>query len=247
MLTPTTLAGVRGTKFEVNVGKDGSTAVNVYEGRVAARPRLAELEELPDAIVQKTESLNNVVASLESSEQIVESGQTLSVKKSETDKILKDSGIAEVIAKVRPDVRLGMSDDEIQKAIAIIEKSVEESEKKEQLKKKSEIKMQEKVQKIKEKEFEKKLKEYEELIAVEKQKLEDSKKVNDVIKERNAKEKAVLMKRIEQVVGKSSETLLLKDGTKVEGVIFQDGGNYIVLTPHGKEVYPESQVDGIEL
>ncbi|MCE9501362.1 MAG: FecR domain-containing protein, partial [Leptospira sp.] len=246
-LSPTSLAGVRGTKFEMNVSSDGSSVVNVIEGKVASRPRLSQVEDLPESLVQKSEMLSNVVSSLESNEQIMEKGQFVSIKKSDTDKMIKETGVSEVIAKANLEIKNGMSNAEIQKEIEKIEKSVEESEKKESLKKKIEFKNQVKIEKIKDQELARKIKEYEELIAVEKKKLEDSRKVNDVIKERNIKEKEILMKRIEQIVGKSSETLILKNGIKIQGVIFQEGSTYIVLTPHGKETYPEDQVEGLEL
>ncbi|NUM42667.1 MAG: hypothetical protein HUU45_13665, partial [Leptospiraceae bacterium] len=177
----------------------------------------------------------------------VEKGQSVSVKKSDTEKILKETGVSEIVAKIKPDVKIGMSPEEIQKAIEKIEKAVEASEKKEDLKKKKEIKTIPKIETIKNKDLEQKIKEVEELISIEKKKLESETSTKTAIKERNAKDKAVLMKRIEQIVGKSSERLILKDGRKLEGVIFQESGNYIVLTPDGKEIFTEEQVEGMDL
>ena len=171
----------------------------------------------------------------------------VSVKKSDTEKILKETGVSEIVAKIKPDIKVGMSQDEIQKAIQKIEKAVEESEKKEELKKKKEIKTIPKIETIQNKELEQKIKEVEELISIEKKKFESDASTKTAIKERNQKDKAILMKRIEQIVGKSSETLVLKDGRKVQGVIFQEAGSYIVLTPYGKETFTEEQVEGMEL
>ncbi|MBE7411015.1 MAG: FecR domain-containing protein [Leptospiraceae bacterium] len=247
IVTPTSLAGVRGTKFEIGVSSDGSSNLFVIEGKVATRPRIADVEDLPKEIVQKNEVLANAIQSVESTEQVVEKGQSVSVKKSDTEKILKETGVSEIVAKIKPDVKIGMSPEEIQKAIEKIEKAVEASEKKEDLKKKKEIKTIPKIETIKNKDLEQKIKEVEELISIEKKKLESETSTKTAIKERNAKDKAVLMKRIEQIVGKSSERLILKDGRKLEGVIFQESGNYIVLTPDGKEIFTEEQVEGMDL
>ena len=59
-------------------------------------------------------------------------------------------------------------------------------------------------------------------------------------------QKAQLMKRIEQITGKATETLVLKNGTRVEGVIIQEGDTYHVLTTEGKKSFTESQVEGTE-
>ncbi|MCC6274490.1 MAG: FecR domain-containing protein [Leptospiraceae bacterium] len=245
--TPTALAGVRGTKFEMSVSPDGSSTLNVYEGKVATRPRIAEVEDLPKEILQKNEILNTAIASVETIEQVVEQGQKVSVSKADTAKILKETGVSEIVAKIKPDIKIGMSPEEIQKAIEKVEKEVEASEKKEELKKKKEIKAVPKIEKIQNKELDQKIKEIEELISIEKKKFETEDTTKKAIKERNAKDKAILMKRIEEIVGKSAETLVLKDGRKIQGVIFQDAGNYIVLTPDGKEIFTEEQVEGMDL
>jgi hypothetical protein len=90
------------------------------------------------------------------------------------------------------------------------------------------------------------LKEFSELIAIEKQKLE-SETASSAVKERNGKQEEVLIKRIEQITGKSFETLILKSGKKVKGVIFLENNQYYVLTPEGQETYKEEEAEGIEL
>ncbi|MBK6606791.1 MAG: hypothetical protein IPG24_15275 [Leptospiraceae bacterium] len=56
-----------------------------------------------------------------------------------------------------------------------------------------------------------------------------------------------LMKRIEQIMDKSAETLLLKSGERIQGVIFVEGDKYIVLTPEGRKEFDKEQVQDVEL
>ncbi|MCE9596874.1 MAG: hypothetical protein K8S54_02810, partial [Spirochaetia bacterium] len=63
---------------------------------------------------------------------------------------------------------------------------------------------------------------------------------------RNSVVREQQLKRIEQIMSKSAETLALKNGTKVRGVIIQVGQDYMVLTPEGTQTFAESQVSGME-
>ncbi len=72
------------------------------------------------------------------------------------------------------------------------------------------------VVKVLHKTFDEKLKEYEEIIAVEKTKLADPKLREEEIKKRMKAPE--LMKRIEQIMDKAAETLILKSGERVRGI-----------------------------
>ncbi|HNN81766.1 MAG TPA: hypothetical protein PKL30_22965, partial [Leptospiraceae bacterium] len=91
------------------------------------------------------------------------------------------------------------------------------------------------------------LKEYEELIAIEKKKLETYESVNLAVQERNEKYDEILVKRIEEITGKSFETLILKNGKKVRGAIFLEGNQYYVITPDGQKTFKEEEVESVEL
>ena len=250
VVTPTQTAGVRGTKFEVNVSKDGSTTLSVTEGKVASRVRIPEAEELPIEVQEKSLTISTINKTIESQEQIIEAGQKTSVTKSQTDKILKETGLGESIKQINLNLQSKLSSDEVQKAVSTIDKDNQVAGKEnpvfaKSLKDNGTLK----VETTKNGEVEAKLKEYAELIAIEKQKLESGNSVTvaGAVKERNAKSEDALLKRIEQITGKSLQTLILKSGKKVKGVIFLESNLYYVLTTDGQETYKEEEVDSIEL
>ncbi|HRG47329.1 MAG TPA: FecR family protein [Leptospiraceae bacterium] len=250
VVTPTQTAGVRGTKFEVNVSKDGSTTLSVTEGKVASRVRIPEAEELPIEVQEKSLTISTINKTIESQEQIIEAGQKTSVTKSQTDKILKETGLGESIKQINLNLQSKLSSEEVQKAVSTIDKDNQVAGKEnpvfaKSLKDNGTLK----VETTKNGEVEAKLKEYAELIAIEKQKLESGNSVTvaGAVKERNAKSEDALLKRIEQITGKSLQTLILKSGKKVKGVIFLESNLYYVLTTDGQETYKEEEVDSIEL
>ncbi|MBL0265467.1 MAG: FecR domain-containing protein [Leptospiraceae bacterium] len=215
VVTPTQTAGVRGTKFEVNVSKDGSTTLSVTEGKVASRVRIPEAEELPIEVQEKSLTISTINKTIESQEQIIEAGQKTSVTKSQTDKILKETGLGESIKQINLNLQSKLSNEEVQKAVATIDKDNQVAGKENPVIEKS-LKDNGtlKVENTKNGEVEAKLKEYAELIAIEKQKLESGNSVTvaGAVKERNAKSEDALLKRIEQITGKSFTNLNLKVG-----------------------------------
>ncbi|MBK9503635.1 MAG: FecR domain-containing protein [Leptospiraceae bacterium] len=250
VVTPTQTAGVRGTKFEVNVSKDGSTTLSVTEGKVASRVRIPEAEELPIEVQEKSLTISTINKKIEAQEQIIEAGQKTSVTKTQTDKILKETGLGESIKQINLNLQSKLSNEEVQKAVATIDKDNQVAGKENPVIEKS-LKDNGtlKVETTKNGEVEAKLKEYAELIAIEKQKLESGNSVTvaGAVKERNTKSEEALLKRIEQITGKTLQTLILKSGKKVKGVIFLESNLYYVLTTDGQETYKEEEVDSIEL
>lgn len=250
VVTPTQTAGVRGTKFEVNVSKDGSTTLSVTEGKVASRVRIPEAEELPIEVQEKSLTISTINKKIEAQEQIIEAGQKTSVTKTQTDKILKETGLGESIKQINLNLQSKLSNEEVQKAVATIDKDNQVAGKENPVIEKS-LKDNGtlKVENTKNGEVETKLKEYAELIAIEKQKLESGNSVTvaGAVKERNTKSEEALLKRIEQITGKTLQTLILKSGKKVKGVIFLESNLYYVLTTDGQETYKEEEVDSIEL
>jgi hypothetical protein len=247
VVTPTQTAGVRGTKFEVNVSKDGSTALSVSEGKVASRVRISEVNDLPVEIQEKSQTITSINKGLESQEQVVEAGQKTTVSKALTNKILKETGLGESIKQIKVNLQSKLNADEIQKALVIIDKENQVAGKEnlviaKSLKDNATLK----IENTSSSDIQAKLKEFAELVAIERQKLETTEPVI-AVKQRNEKQEEVLVKRIEQITGKSFETLILKSGKKVRGVIFLENNQYYVITPDGQETYKEDDAEGIEL
>ena len=239
IVTPTTVAGVRGTKFEVNVKEDGSTTISVSEGAVATKMRLAEIENLPTEVQQKSKLVISVNEMLENEERILEAGQKIQIKKEDTDSVIKNTGLSDGMKQINLEVK---NDSEM---ISILDNKIQEN--KQGNLSTSMLNSELKVEKIAAKELQIKLKEFSELIAIEKQKLESQDSATLAIKELQEKNQEILSKRIEEITGKKFETLILKSGKKVRGSVFQEGDTYYVITTSGQETYKEDEVEGMEL
>ncbi len=240
---PTMVAGVRGTSFTADISKKGDVALQVAEGSVSSRPAIAELDSLPEEVRTKSEAIQAVETSLAGTEQVLEAGQKVTVTKSYTDKILKDTGLKEVIPQVQEAIKKG---DLALASEKLDSSSGSKDETKQNISEKVTSQVPIKIEKSNPKDIQTQLKEFEELIAIEKQKMDNESTRKTEISSRNKEQKAQLMKRIEQITGKATETLVLKNGTRVEGVIIQEGDTYHVLTTEGKKSFTESQVEGTE-
>ncbi|MCB1169453.1 MAG: FecR domain-containing protein [Leptospiraceae bacterium] len=234
--SPTVVAAVRGTKYALQVQGD-STRVEVFDGSVAARPRIQALEDLPPEVRERSKVVNDALEELKKKEQVLEAGKATDVEavelspevkkavdEAEAASGLEDPARAEEVAR-KLDTALegnkGAIDEGIQKYSAPPAENIADPELKE------------------------KLEEYNELIRLEKEKLKDE-SVKEAVQQRNAQNSGQLMRRIEKVFNKPSETLVLNNGGRVSGVVIQIGSVYYVYTVNGQLAYPESQVSGIE-
>ncbi|MBE7437796.1 MAG: FecR domain-containing protein [Spirochaetales bacterium] len=83
VITPTTVAAVRGTKFSVAVGQDESTEVKVAQGQVAMRPRIERLDAVDPQLAADSETLRGVLAAADQGATTVAAGQAGTITKSE--------------------------------------------------------------------------------------------------------------------------------------------------------------------
>ncbi len=237
--SPTFVAGVRGTEFAIDVAKNGDSSLKVVSGKVATHPRISELDELPSEVKSNSKFIQSTEASLEKKETIVEPGNQIQVTKKETNQILKETGLGEAIQEGKKQIQIS-SDSKI--ASQTIDSLL--------TKEKTDIVLAKvespKASAMKPNEMESKLKEFEKLIAIEQSKLATEEGTQKEIAKINVERKDALIKKIEEITGKSSETLILTNGTRIKGVIFQEGSLYIVLTPEGRKEFSESQVEGTE-
>lgn len=241
--TPTMVAGVRGTSFSIDISKKGDSSIQVVEGSVVTRPNIPELESIPDDVRINSQTIQMIEASLEKNEVTLEAGQKINISKNYTDRILNDTGLKEAIPRALDSIQKGDSGSASQIFDSI-------SGTKEATASKVEAKIalipSIKVEKSKDKDLSAQYKEFEELIALEKAKLENESTRKTEITARSKKKEEALIKRIEQITGKSSETLVLKNGSRIQGVIYQEGETYHVLSTEGKQSFQESEVEGTE-
>ncbi|TGL61310.1 hypothetical protein EHQ58_05910 [Leptospira ognonensis] len=243
VIMPTMVAGVRGTSFSAEISKKGDVGLQVIEGSVSTRAAIAEIDSLPEELKSKSQTIIAVESSLAKREQVLEAGQKVTISKAYTDKILKDTGLNTAIPQIQESIKKGDIKTATQK-LDTLSGSTEETKTKiaDKLSATTPIK----VEQTKEKDIQAQLKEFEELIAIEKEKMQNESVRKTEISSRNKTKNESLMKRIEQITGKSAETLLLKDGSRVQGVIIQEGSTYHVLTTDGKKSFAESEVEGTE-
>ena len=100
--------------------------------------------------------------------------------------------------------------------------------------------------KIEDTELKRKLQEYDEFVARKDAAAAAEPEAQKAVSTPNPEMRTVQMRRIENIMGKSSETLILTNGTRVQGVVIQQGMDYMVLTPEGRVFYSSAQVQGLE-
>ncbi|RHX89589.1 lipoprotein LipL45 [Leptospira stimsonii] len=102
VVTPTAIAGVRGTSFIVERSKSDKATVKVLDGSVAVAPRVAALEGLSDEEISKSEDLKKIQQSVASSEIVLEKNQA-SVMKAD-DKSLEIKDTSKIAANVEKNI-----------------------------------------------------------------------------------------------------------------------------------------------
>jgi len=214
------------------------------------RPRAAGVEDLPPALLSKSEELKRVVDALEKAEVVVESGKSTDINPTGAATILDQAGLTPTLAK--PEIRALVAkekptDQEISLALTTIHSSFADPAQKEQLRAATDKPVDApKIEEVPKQDFDRKLKEYEEFIAVDQSKLKDAESTQKAIQARSAEQREQRIQRIEQIMQKSAETLILNNGTRVRGVIYQQGADYMVLTPEGKQFFNGADVNGLE-
>ncbi|MDH5657701.1 MAG: FecR domain-containing protein [Spirochaetia bacterium] len=243
--TPTSIASVRGTRFDMQVDSTGNTKTTVYEGAVAARPSIQELDDLPPDLIARSLTFDNAVTSLDKHEKVIEAGMTLTIEKKDSDALLESSPKLKTVLE-NPEIKelrrkTDLTPEQAQKAASSVDISVSE-EKREEMKRSLEKGSVNKPKKIDEDEMKKNLKLYDNMIAIEKNKLETQETASQAVKERNAASRTQIMERISEIMHKPVESLKLKNGKILNGVILQQGADFVVLTPEGRQLVRSSEV-----
>jgi hypothetical protein len=225
--SPTQTAGVRGTKLETSVGGNGITKTNVYEGKVATKMRISELDKLSEEDLRKSANLSKLLDKVDSGETVLDKGQSASIDKKKSEQLVDSAGLKDVISNLDS------------KNLGEIDKKVDVTKTEEKL---SKVSTNTEVAQISKEEMDAKLKEFDQIAPIDPSKLSDP----TALEKRNMDIKDASIKKIEAETGKQAETLILKNGNKILGVIYVEGGKYIVITPEGKKEFKASEVDSTE-
>ncbi|HNF27236.1 MAG TPA: FecR family protein, partial [Leptospiraceae bacterium] len=245
--TPVINAGVRGTKFIMNISKEKVSSVELLEGSLSVQPSIPELELIPEEIQKSSKALISVQENLKNSETVLEPGKKIALGPKEISQYLSKSGLDKTL-KLAEIISLkgksSVSDEEKNKALALLDKTAADEKGKTAIETKIPLKAEE----IQNKDLQAKMKEFEDLLKLEKKKLEDSTDKTSIVSDFNKQREKQLRKKIEQIFDLPTEVLILKNGTKVPGVIIEEGNKIIVLSPEGRKEFSRDDVDSrIEL
>ncbi|MCB1316034.1 MAG: FecR domain-containing protein [Leptospiraceae bacterium] len=247
MTGPTAVAAVRGTKFEMSVEADGSTRTAVYEGQVHYRPRVEQVENLPDEVVSESKVLNDMVTGLEENGTELKAGQAATMTRQDVDQRLeanpevKDALNDPAVAALQN--KRDATPEEVRQAVEKIDQAVPE-EKRETIRQNIQQTAPPETESVPDQEMQQREKEYESLVGIDVNDTMTAEEAAAKVQERNQAQRAQLQRTIESVFNKKSETLILKSGQRIQGVIYQQGENYVVYTVDGKVFIQGSQVDG---
>ncbi|MCB1180153.1 MAG: FecR domain-containing protein [Leptospiraceae bacterium] len=118
--TPVTTAGVRGTKYEVNVNSNKTTNIIVLEGEVATKVRIPELDKYSKSEIKNSKILKKLDGVLDDGETKISEGESTQIAGDTNSRILKKTGIGDKLANTKPEdldknIEVGKAEDEISK------------------------------------------------------------------------------------------------------------------------------------
>lgn len=247
VVTPAAVASVRGTRFDVFVFSDGTSRTVVFDGSVATRIRVKEIESLPPELLENSQALRKVVAALEDKERVVEAGQESTVThyvieadlKEQINQVVNNPAVRNASEKpLTPEEARAVSqqiDRDLEERLAVVQKALAESH--------PESKVEIRQRAVTPPEGYPTEQEFEEFKPVPDESLTDEKASQAVAdRNRDAAVRKQLLVRIERVTGGRLDRLVLRGGRVVEGVVRQMGEDYLVTNPEGNEMISGSEV-----
>jgi len=235
VVTPTAIAGVRGTSFIVESGEGNSgSKVKVVEGSVAFAPRIPALENLSQAEIDQNADLKKLQSSLANVEVVLEQNQESKLSKqaaelSRIDKVenLNLEKALKTMEKEKPAVeaaKLTKKEEEELKTIVQVDKETAQA-----ITKLNEVGNQEQLDELKKKEIETQRLAIE--AQVKKQQAEEKKRFEDSLasQPKEFKSKVEIINYYERI-----EKIELTDGREIIGAIInQENNQLIVHTENG--------------
>jgi len=244
--TPTAVASVRGTDYIIKVESEKQTELIVTSGTVIYRSNLPELDDYPSEFIDKSEEMQAALTSLEKSAQPVNAGEKAvlteqdSNQKREQLKTLNQLLEQENVSRLKG--KKEASSAEIDAAINSLNTSAQESETSAKLKRElAELATAPSVksEKLSEEELQNNIDYFKPITDSSTSNLNETLSIENKIEqvEKVIKEnKNVKMEEIETIIGKKEESIKLKNGKTLTGVIIQSGSDFIILSPKGKKV-----------
>ncbi|XDD55558.1 lipoprotein LipL45 [Leptospira sp. WS4.C2] len=234
VVTPTAIAGVRGTSFIVEAAEGKPAKVKVVEGAVAFAPRVPALEKLSSEEISGNADLQKLQASLAKAEVILEKDQastqsaksadlakSVDIKSLDLSKAFKTSEKEKLVVE---SAKLTKNEEQEIKTIVTVDKQTAQ-----EIVKLSESAQTEKLDELKKQEIDAKRQVIEQDVA--KRQEEEKKKFEDTLanQPKEFKSKKDIVNYYERI-----EKIVLVDGKTVIGAIInQENGQLIVHTENG--------------
>jgi len=237
VVTPTSVAGVRGTFFLVSFIADVAITY-VKEGKVTVRPFVGALERSLGGSIQEHKLLTSAYDYFADEEQILEAEQSNQVSKQNLNSKLKDNPDLQTIAN-QPQPTITTSNTE-----KVDYSRIEASLEKRKTVSSSNQDSKTKVSKASVQERRVFIDESKGLEFVSKDKLSQPESRKDAIESRNKSNQNNLIDLMANVKKSRIETLILKSGQTIRGIIYEDGKFYIIEQPNGITKVPSKLVKG---
>jgi hypothetical protein len=227
---PTAVAGVRGTGFLFSFVAE-TVSASVQEGKLSMRPALSLIESQTGGVLGQSRVLSTMYDTMQQDSVNVEPGQSASWTRADIDlRYEAASSVVDMIARANPE-----SDN------AQLLKSIDERFRETKYGPPRPMAQPQNLQGAALNLLGQKLLG---LSPVETRLLNDAVSIGQAIANRNQANQADLLGHMSEVRQQRPETLLLRNGSKATGLIYEQGGAYIVETPMGTQAYPRGMVEG---
>jgi len=244
--TPVSRNQVRGTLFDVAVNLAGNTDIRMGSGSLESSMTNLALDIMTETDFLP-EDARNVISGVRTVHRIIEGGSEYQITSGDADKVLRGLGLTEVAdspefkeAGFFMDAKL----DEKNAANVLLEysrmfmskdqKQILEST--QQIANALQLKNTADVATL--------IEEANEIVQIGLKENSSDEEIRMAVEEKIKANKDSLQVTVERVYGKGSETIILRNGTKIRGVLDQRGNTFILKTAEGEVEFPGSQVKG---
>lgn len=241
--TPTTVASVRGTVFSMETDAE-STKLSTYEGAVEFRRRWDALEDLPPALIAKSEVLSGTLKVFQKASANVESGKESNVSdadfKERLAKIEPLNGILSGADFVRLRKKKNLTDAETEGALKALDNAFSNGEARTDILKRVDAAFGQPptVETMTPEDMKARRESFEALSPAERQAKYDELRKKPMDRETFKREATRLM-------GKAPQEVILKNGETLYGTIFGENGRYRVYTATEMRIVTPEEVEEI--
>lgn len=236
--SPLSKTKVVGTQFKVIVKEDASTSIKVGEGSVQVNPSNPALEILSNSDSLSPEKKTKIDTIL-GDNATVDHGNEIQLSKSSIKTALADPELIQLLESPT-----------LKKIDNIVDKPIDMDLKKElsilETKLDTVAKQSVPIKNIETKQTDSKeiVKEANQIVNLENVENKNKETLKSEVKNAIKSNTPELLNTMSQVLGKKSETIILKNGQQISGLVYQSGTKIIVKTPTDSKTFNDSEISG---